>query len=238
MKGCGLTIRNQGSNTSSHLQLLLSSFVEGKSPYPPYIIYIYMYLILPVHLFFPASCMLKSEFFSFLLIYTSSHICPLLTTCMTEFLSHSLFNKLLYFGDTSSALASSTFVVTVFWGGSFFCFFVIGVLFCLLARAVACGKYPLIYYSNSELIDTYESQLPDAFLFFFPSCSTFLPSFFLSFFRRRTEEIKVCILRSEAKQKPWPARFLSRSSSIQDTDVDVSVIHNTCTFSCDRSGMS
>lgn len=180
MKGCGLTIRNQGSNTSSHLQLLLSSFGEGKSPL--YYIYIYVSDSTCTPVFFPASCMLKSEFFfSFLLIYTSSHICPLLTTCMTEFLSHFLLNKLLYFGDTSSALASSTFVVTLYFGGSFFCFFVIGVLFCLLARAVACGKYPLLYYSNSELIDTYESQLPDAFLFFFPLVLNF-PSFFLSFF--------------------------------------------------------
>lgn len=66
MKGCGLTIQNQGSNTSPHL---LCSFGGGiqKQKKTSFFFFFYIYLILPVYPFF-----LRVEVFFSLLLYLFS----------------------------------------------------------------------------------------------------------------------------------------------------------------------
>lgn len=125
-----------------------------------FIVYIHMYLILPVYLFF---CVLKSATFLF------SHICLVLTNCMTEFSPTYpfLFSQPTYSGGTSSATASSSrgyFCSHCILGGGFLflfslSFFSLWSFFFVLWCAVACGKYPLFYYFELR-IDTYGVRRP------------------------------------------------------------------------------
>lgn len=179
MKGCGLTTRNQGSNTSSHLQLLLP---RGEGIKKIFIVFIHMYLILPVYLFF-----LRAEVDACYLSFFFSYL-----SCFNE-LYDGIFSHISFFfssanprilGGTSSATASSSrgyFCSHCILGGGVSCFFFsfpylyrfffLMEFFFVLWCAVACGKYPLFYYYFELRIDTYGvrrgfSRKPMLFFFF------------------------------------------------------------------------